>query len=180
MPFSCSTFFIIKIIYFWYHRREIFRFDLQGRYLFLERFAEAIPDFKECVALFEEILDKNDRRIAEVNYNIGLALASDNNFDGAIQNYEKAVAIMKERIDSLKQKVEVAKETAGKEKISSEAEEWEKEITELNDIVMSDMMGKVCVFGSAKSSSSRGGENITGNGESLWYMSPCHKWLKIL
>ena len=111
---------------------------------FLERFAEAIPDFKECVVLFEEILDKNDRRIAEVYYNIGLALASDNNFDRAIQNYEKAVSIMKERIDSLKQKVEVAKETAGKEKISSEAEEWEKEITELNDIVMSDMMGKVC------------------------------------
>ena len=95
-------------------------------------------------------------------YNIGLALASDNNFDGAIQNYEKAVAIMKERIDSLKQKVEVAKETAGKEKISSEAEEWEKEITELNDIVMSDMMGKVCVFNSAKNSNSRGGGNLTG------------------
>jgi len=109
-----------------------------------EHYEEAIKDFTTCVDLYKEVLeDKNDRRIAEVYYNIGLALSFDKKFTEAIVQYKLAMTIMEARIKTLEEKVKKAEETGDKEKASSELEEWTKEIGELKDIVVLDMITKI-------------------------------------
>lgn len=87
--------------------------------------------------------DKCDRRIAEVHYNIGLAYSFDKNFGNAIGSYKEAKQILESRLEMLKLKIKKQEETSGKEKASPELNEWNKEIKELEDLVLLDMNAKV-------------------------------------
>jgi len=109
-----------------------------------ERYEEAVKDFSEVTELFTEILeDKNDRRIAEGHYNIGLALSFDKKYIESIKEFKNAVSILKARVAVLEAKVKTSEEEGSKEKAPVELEEWKKEITELNDLIVLDMMAKI-------------------------------------
>ena len=94
--------------------------------------------------MYNDILsDKEDRKIAEVYYNIGLALSFDKKFAEAIKNFEQAVSVLEARVKMLENKVNELEESGGKEKASHQLEEYKKEIIELKDLVLLDMMAKV-------------------------------------
>merc|ERR1711936_651065 len=109
------------------------------------RYNESVLDFTECLELFKEVHeDKNGRIIAEGYYNIALALSLDKKYTEAIQGYEKAVSILKARVEDLEAKVKVM----GEKKDASDADEKEmkeyrEEIEELNDLIVLDMMAKI-------------------------------------
>jgi len=109
-----------------------------------ERYDDAVTDFNECLSIYEEILeDKNDRLVAEAHYNIALALSFDKKYAESIKEFEKAVSILKARVSHFESKVKESEEKGGKEKAPVELEEWKKEINELNDLIVSDMMPKI-------------------------------------
>ena len=112
--------------------------------IFLEQYERAIEDFKSCLECYSTTLeDKFDRRIAEVHYNVGLAFSFDKNFGEAIDSYKEAKQILESRLGMLKSKIEKQEKTSGKEKASPELNEWNKEIKELEDLVLLDMNAKV-------------------------------------
>ena len=109
-----------------------------------ERYEEAVNDFTECLKIYEEILDdKNDRLIAEAHYNVALALTFDKKYLEAVKEFEKAVAILEARVSNLETKVKECVETGSKEKAPAELEEWQKEIKELNDLIVLEMKAKI-------------------------------------
>jgi len=109
-----------------------------------EQYERAIEDFKSCLQHYSTTLeDECDRRIAEVHYNIGLAYSFDKNFGDAIVSYKEAKQILETRLDMLKLKIKKQEETSGKEKASPELNEWNKEIKELEDLVLLDMNAKI-------------------------------------
>ena len=66
--------------------------------------------------------------------------------------YKLAVSILESRIAELEKNVKEAEEKGGKGKASPDLEEWEKEISELRDLVLLDMVAKVQPFTSTKTS----------------------------
>merc|ERR1711881_97172 len=88
------------------------------------------------------------RVIAEAHYNIGLALSFDKKYAKTIERFEKAVSILKKRVEDLQSKVKEGEERSPKDEVTSndetrEIDEWKKEILELNDLVVLDMMAKI-------------------------------------
>lgn len=109
-----------------------------------EHYVEAKNDFTDCLEYYKEVLDDpTDRRLAEVHYNIALSVSFDKQFDEAIKQYKCAVELLEKRVANLEEKVKAAEEKGGKEKATSEQEEWNKEITELKELIKSDMMAKI-------------------------------------
>ena len=103
-----------------------------------------MKDFTECLDCYKVNLDDPlDRRLAEVHYNIGLAHSFSKNFDEAISEFKAAVSCLESRIENLQEKCNTSSEKSGKEKASSELEEWNKEINELKDLVVLDLMARV-------------------------------------
>ena len=103
-----------------------------------------MTDFKSCLEIQTNLFDdKLDRRLAEVQYNIGLAFSFDKKFDEAITSFKEAVSLLEKRKEMLSEKVKKAGETNGKGKASSEMNEWDKEIKELEDLIVLDMNAKV-------------------------------------
>lgn len=109
-----------------------------------EQYERAVTDFKTCLEMqTEQFEDKLDRRLAEVHYNIGLAYSFDKKFDEAITSFKEAVSILEARKERLLEKVKKAEETNGKEKAPTELNEWNKEIKELEDLIVLDMNAKI-------------------------------------
>lgn len=96
----------------------------------LEHYPEAIGDFMECLRLQEQILQPDDRLLAETFYNLGLAYSFDRHYGKAIEYYNKAITVIKLRINNLKEQM--------KEKDDTNA-------TELNDLeeLIPDIAAKV-------------------------------------
>ena len=112
----------------------------------LEQYERAVEDFSHCLKLNIEVIeDKLDRRFAEIHYNIGLAYSFDKKFDESIESFKKAKELLDSRIQMLKDKVSEAAKSSGKEKAPTEMVEWEKEIKELEDLVLLDMNAKVII-----------------------------------
>ena len=111
---------------------------------YVEQYELAVEDFTKCLEHYTKTLeDKFDRRIAEINYNIGLAYSFDKKFEEAIVSFKKAKDILESRLEMLKSKVEKQQAASGKEKASVEFNDWVKEIKELEDLVLLDMNAKV-------------------------------------
>ncbi|XP_057300219.1 protein HGV2-like [Hydractinia symbiolongicarpus] len=109
-----------------------------------EHYMEAKNDFTDCLEYYKEVLDDpTDRRLAEVHYNIALSVSFDKQFDEAIKQYKCAVELLEKRVANLEEKVKAAEDKGGKEKATSEQEEWNKEIDELKELIKSDMMAKI-------------------------------------
>ena len=102
-----------------------------------------MSDFKEALELQKETLPEDDRRIAGSYYNVGVALNCDKKFEEALQWFKRAVDTLETRVKNLEEKIKKAEAEGGKDKASAELEEWTKEVDELRDLLVLDMMAKV-------------------------------------
>jgi len=106
-----------------------------------ERYEDAVNDFKECLSIYEEVLeDKHDRLIAEGHYNIALALSFNKQYSEAITEFEVTVTLLEARVEDLRRKV---KESDSEDEGSLKLKQWQKEIDQLNDLILLDMKSKI-------------------------------------
>lgn len=109
-----------------------------------EHYSQAVGDFTECLEYQKQVMPADDRRIAETYYNIGLAHSFDNKFAESLAWYQKSVEVLKQRISNLEQKLKVKQaEEFGEVQKSGKVEDMQKELEELKDIVMLDMVAKI-------------------------------------
>lgn len=109
-----------------------------------EHYSQAASDFNECLEYQKQVMPTDDRRIAETYYNIGLAYSFDNKFTESLTWYQKSVEVLKQRITNLEQKLKVKQaEEFGEVQKSGKVEDMLKELEELKDIVMLDMVAKI-------------------------------------
>lgn len=59
-----------------------------------------------CMSYQEEVLEKDDRRLAESHYQLGLAHCFSDNFDDAVTHFQAAVDVIQLKIKNLKARVE--------------------------------------------------------------------------
>ena len=118
--------------------------QLELQFYLLEQYDRAIEDFKACLEHYTKTLeDKLDRRIAEIHYNIGLAFSFDKKFEESVTSFKEAKSLLESRLDMLKGKIEKHEKESGKGKAPTELLDWNKEMKELEDLVLLDMNAKV-------------------------------------
>ncbi|XP_066921647.1 protein HGV2-like isoform X3 [Clytia hemisphaerica] len=109
-----------------------------------EQYERAIEDFNSCLEHYTKTLDdKLDRRIAEIHYNVGLAFSFDKKFEEAVTSFKEAKSLLESRLDVLKGKIEKHERESGKGKAPTELLDWNKEMKELEDLVLLDMNAKI-------------------------------------
>lgn len=109
-----------------------------------EQYERAIEDFNSCLEHYTKTLDdKLDRRIAEIHYNVGLAFSFDKKFEEAVTSFKEAKSLLESRLDVLKRKIEKHERESGKGKAPTELLDWNKEMKELEDLVLLDMNAKI-------------------------------------
>lgn len=70
--------------------------------LLLEKFNEALTDYEKAIEIKKGLLEEDNRELAEAHYKYALALElSSDKSDQAIPELEKAVAVLKKRIETL-------------------------------------------------------------------------------
>ncbi|XP_052776536.1 histone-binding protein N1/N2-like isoform X2 [Mya arenaria] len=101
-----------------------------------EQYEEAIKDLNKCLDIQKEILDSDNRLIAETYYQLGLAYCFNKNFKESTESYQHAIKVMEDRIANLTKVVDAAKP---EEKETSDFDhpvyKAKKEIGELEEIL---------------------------------------------
>lgn len=109
-----------------------------------EHYSQAVGDFIESYELQKNTLESGDRRLAEACYNVGLAYSFDKKFTESVMWYKKAVEALEKRIAHLEHKLRMrAAEEYGEVVKSQLYMNIQKEIDELRDLVVLDMMAKI-------------------------------------
>ncbi|XP_064605059.1 protein HGV2-like isoform X1 [Liolophura sinensis] len=88
-----------------------------------EQYEQAISDIGECFKIQKELLEQDDRLLAETQYQLGLALSFNKNFEEAIDSFRGAVKAIEERIGNLQKVVEEGKKTEKSEEKPAEKSE---------------------------------------------------------
>ena len=72
--------------------------------LISEQYEQSIGDFKSCLEVQKEVLEPEDRCLAETYYQLGLACTYNVQYEDAIDSYKKAAAVIESKIgkDKLK------------------------------------------------------------------------------
>ena len=65
---------------------------------FTEQYEQAIDDFKKCLKIQEEYLEKDSRLIAETHYQIGLACCFSQKYEESLEHLNKAVRVINAKI----------------------------------------------------------------------------------
>ncbi|XP_066948672.1 protein HGV2-like isoform X2 [Macrobrachium rosenbergii] len=79
-----------------------------------ENYTQGIEDFKRCLEIQTNVLNSDDRFIAETQYQLGIAFSFVDEFDLAIESFKAAVSVLECRIGNL-------------EKIQKEKADWTEE-----------------------------------------------------
>ena len=108
-----------------------------------ETYDSAIEDYLKCKDLLKKALSADDRRFAEVSYQLGLAYGYKCLYDLSKANYEEALEVIETRIKNCQQHLEDKPATGEFEK---EIEELKAEIESLSSLVP-DIKNKVCLDG---------------------------------
>ena len=69
--------------------------------MFAEQYDSAVGDFKECLKIQKDLLDVEDRCMAETHYQLGLAHTFACQYDDAISNYKIAASVIEAKIKTL-------------------------------------------------------------------------------
>lgn len=93
--------------------------------------ATAIEDMKSALELRKKCANDNERLLAETHFNIGLAYATFQSFDEAINEFKTSKSILQGRIDKLKQKNEQAMEEI--KELSDLLPDLDEKITDMDD-----------------------------------------------
>nr|ALS04396.1 nuclear autoantigenic sperm protein [Acartia pacifica] len=96
-----------------------------------ETYEQAVVDITECLNKRKELHAADSRRIAETQYQLGVALGHFEKFDEAVKALEDAIACFKKRMENLKNKSESVDETKANDAFYSR----EAEITELESLI---------------------------------------------
>ncbi|KAF5302084.1 hypothetical protein FQR65_LT08634 [Abscondita terminalis] len=68
-----------------------------------ENFESAVADIKAGLEIQKEIFDPESRTLAETYYKVGIALATNNQIDEAIENYNASLEVLNRRLAKLKE-----------------------------------------------------------------------------
>ena len=71
-----------------------------------ENYPQAVEDLTLCLTKQQEVLPDDSRNIAVTFYQLGIALGFNMKYEEAIEKLESAIAVLKKRIDNLKNKTE--------------------------------------------------------------------------
>lgn len=88
-----------------------------------DKYEEAINDISECLKIQKDLLDADDRRLAETNYQLGLAYNLHKKYDDAVAAFKTAVTVLEDRIGKLAKIVEGESEQKEKDEAKQEMEE---------------------------------------------------------
>jgi len=96
-----------------------------------ETYEQAVQDITECLNKRKELHPADSRRIAETQYQLGVALGHFEKFDEAIKSLNEAIACLKLRMENLKNKTSSVDETKADDAFYTR----ETEITELESLI---------------------------------------------
>lgn len=98
-----------------------------------EKFNEALTDYEKAIQIKQSVLEEDNRELAEAHYKYALALEfSTEKADQALPELQKAVAVLKKRIETLEAGEGKGK---GKEAESDLSEKAQEEIKEIKEII---------------------------------------------
>lgn len=97
-----------------------------------ETYDSAIEDYFKCKDLLKKALSADDRRFAEVSYQLGLAYGYKCLYDLSKANYEEALEVIETRIKNCQQQLE---EKSASTEAEKEIEELKAEIESLSSLV---------------------------------------------
>ncbi|XP_078574505.1 protein HGV2-like isoform X3 [Branchiostoma floridae x Branchiostoma japonicum] len=102
-----------------------------------EKYDQAAEDFMSCLKIQQELLDAEDRLLAESHYQLGLAYSLSKDYDKSIEYYRNSHNVIKSRIGLLQGKIEELETGKGKESVSSDDPivVHRKEVEELNALL---------------------------------------------
>jgi len=96
-----------------------------------ENYEQAVADMTDCLNKRKVLHAEDSRRIAETNYHLGVALSHSNKFDEAVAALQDAIAVLKKRIENLRNKSESVDESKADDAFYTR----EGEITELEALI---------------------------------------------
>ncbi|XP_013784146.1 protein HGV2-like [Limulus polyphemus] len=96
-----------------------------------ENYRQALDDLNDCLKLRKNLLQPDDRNLADTFYQLGLAYSFDNQFDTAVEHFEKAIQVIEDRIINLQK---LLKEKPESNQVDFECG-IEKELEELKNII---------------------------------------------
>merc|ERR1711953_528457 len=96
-----------------------------------ENYPQAVDDLNLCLTKQQEVLPEDSRNIAVTFYQLGIALGFNMKYEEAIVKLEAAIAVLKKRIDNLKNKTESVDESKKDDVFYSR----EKEIAEIESLI---------------------------------------------
>lgn len=96
-----------------------------------ENYSQAVDDLNECLQMRKELLQPDDRNLADAFFQLGLAYSLDNQFDNAIEHYEKAIQVIEDRIVNLQKSLKDKLQDSHDDSVNI----IKKEIDELNEII---------------------------------------------
>jgi len=114
--------------------------------MFTEQYDQAITDLTDCLSIQQSLLSRDDRRMAETRYQLGLACTFDKRYDAAVTHYRQAIAVIEAKMNQL------ARVVAGEVPPSADVDPHgfdtpeqlaQKEMEELATIIP-DIVAKVC------------------------------------
>ncbi|XP_035700072.1 protein HGV2-like isoform X2 [Branchiostoma floridae] len=102
-----------------------------------EKYDQAAEDFMSCLKIQQELLDAEDRLLAESHYQLGLAYSLSKDYDKSIEYYRNSHNVIKSRIGLLQGKIEELETGKGKDSVSSDDPivVHRKEVEELNALL---------------------------------------------
>lgn len=99
----------------------------------LEKFNEALPDFKKAIEIKRSLLRSDDRQLAEAHYKYALALElSSEPAQLALDELQKAQTVLKERMATLSAGTQSDDKGKGKSTVGDASQ---KEINEIQELV---------------------------------------------
>lgn len=98
----------------------------------IEKFNEALADYEKAIDIKKSVLDDDNRELAEAHYKYALALEfSSDKADQALPELQKAVAVLKKRIETLE-----AGEGKGKGKqVADLSKKAQDEISDIKELI---------------------------------------------
>lgn len=117
----------------------------------IEKFDQALPDYRKALEIKKELLDQGDRQLAEAHYKLALALEfSTNEGDQAGEEIKNAIQVLKKRIESIQSDTTKDEEDdvkgKGKATATPAAADDNKEVKEIKQLIV-DMEEKVNQLG---------------------------------
>ncbi|XP_045160204.2 histone-binding protein N1/N2-like isoform X2 [Mercenaria mercenaria] len=101
-----------------------------------EQYEEAIKDLNKCLELQKELLDPDNRLLAETHYQLGLAYCFNKQFKESTDSYQAAIKVIEERVANLDKILDKATDEEKETKdFDSPIYKAKKEVTELKEIL---------------------------------------------